>query len=401
MKTEKRFIIAFAAVAAACCALCVLCSVLSLQRLRQNNNAAVAQLIANLRAHQPEITYTEIMQILNAEENTVEAEKLLRSFGIPEDSWTVKNSQADSARVAAASAAVCLLCGASCFGVFALYRRRQSKRLDKLICYLAAVKGGNYDLDLDSNSENADSRLQNEIYNTTVALREAAQQSAASREQLKTALSDISHQLKTPLTSIIITTENLLDNPDLPPDLRQEFLRDIYRSSNHISFLVQSLLTLSKLDANSIILKRKPEPLGEIFKEVTQNLAVLAELKGVPIITDDNAVTLPCDKKWLCEALSNITKNCVEHTDNGGTVQMKAENNPLYTKITVSDKGQGIQKDDLPHIFERFYKGKNADDDRVGIGLALSKAIIEKSGGTVSVDSAIGTGSTFTIKIFH
>ena len=401
MKTEKRFIIAFAAVAAACCALCVLCSVLSLQRLRQNNNAAVAQLIANLRAHQPEITYTEIMQILNAEENTVEAEKLLRSFGIPEDSWTVKNSQADSARVAAASAAVCLLCGASCFGVFALYRRRQSKRLDKLICYLAAVKGGNYDLDLDSNSENADSRLQNEIYNTTVALREAAQQSAASREQLKTALSDISHQLKTPLTSIIITTENLLDNPDLPPDLRQEFLRDIYRSSNHISFLVQSLLTLSKLDANSIILKRKPEPLGEIFKEVTQNLAVLAELKGVPIITDDNAVTLPCDKKWLCEALSNITKNCVEHTDNGGTVQMKAENNPLYTKITVSDNGQGIQKDDLPHIFERFYKGKNADDDRVGIGLALSKAIIEKSGGTVSVDSAIGTGSTFTIKIFH
>ena len=401
MKTEKRFIIAFAAVAAACCALCVLCSVLSLQRLRQNNNAAVAQLIANLRAHEPEITDTEIMQILNAEENTVEAEKLLRSFGIPEDSWTVKNSQADSARVAAASAAVCLLCGASCFGVFALYRRRQSKRLDKLICYLAAVKGGNYDLDLDSNSENADPRLQNEIYNTTVALREAAQQSAASREQLKTALSDISHQLKTPLTSIIITTENLLDNPDLPPDLRQEFLRDIYRSSNHISFLVQSLLTLSKLDANSIILKRKPEPLGEIFKEVTQNLAVLAELKGVPIITDDNAVTLPCDKKWLCEALSNITKNCVEHTDNGGTVQMKAENNPLYTKITVSDNGQGIQKDDLPHIFERFYKGKNADDDRVGIGLALSKAIIEKSGGTVSVDSAIGTGSTFTIKIFH
>ena len=401
MKTEKRFIIAFAAVAAACCALCVLCSVLSLQRLRQNNNAAVAQLIANLRAHEPEITDTEIMQILNAEENTVEAEKLLHSFGIPEDSWTVKNSQADSARVAAASAAVCLLCGASCFGVFALYRRRQRKRLDKLICYLAAVNGGNYDLDLDSNSENADSRLQNEIYNTTVALREAAQQSAASREQLKTALSDISHQLKTPLTSIIITTENLLDNPNLPPDLRQEFLRDIYRSSNHISFLVQSLLTLSKLDANSIILKRKPEPLGEIFKEVTQNLAVLAELKGVPIITDDNAVTLPCDKKWLCEALSNITKNCVEHTDNGGTVQMKAESNPLYTKITVSDNGQGIQKDDLPHIFERFYKGKNADDDRVGIGLALSKAIIEKSGGTVSVDSAIGTGSTFTIKIFH
>ena len=401
MKTEKRFVIAFAAVAAACCALCVLCSVLSLQRLRQNNNAAVAQLIANLRAHEPEITDTEIMQILNAPENTLNAEKLLRSFGISEDGWTVKNSQTDSARVVAATSAVCLLCGASCFGVFVLYRRRQQKRLDKLIHYLAAVNGGNYDLALDSNSENADSRLQNEIYNTTVTLREAAQQSAASREQLKTALSDISHQLKTPLTSIIITTENLLDNSELPPDLRQEFLRDIYRSSNHISFLVQSLLTLSKFDADSITLKRKPEPLSEIFFEAAQNIAVLAELKGVTVTTTDNAVTLGCDKKWLCEALSNIAKNCVEHTDNGGKVKLTAETNPLYTAITVSDNGQGIAPEDLPHIFERFYRGKNAADDSVGIGLALSKAIIEKAGGTIRVESEPGKGSAFMIKFFH
>ncbi len=401
MKTEKRFVIAFAAVAAACCALCVLCSVLSLHHLRQNNNAAVTQLIANLRAHEPEITDTEIMQIINAEENTLDAEKMLRSFGISEDDWTVKSSRADSARVVAASSAVCLLCSVSCIGVFALYKRRQRKRLDKLICYLAAVNGGNYDLDLDSNSENADSRLQNEIYKTTVTLREAAQQSADSREQLKTALSDISHQLKTPLTSIIITTENLLDNPALPPDLRQEFLRDIYHSSSHISFLVQSLLTLSKLDADSITLKRKQEPLSEIFFEVTQNIAVSAELKDVSVTASDNSVTLPCDKKWLCEALSNIVKNCVEHTDNGGEIRLTAGTNPLYTTITVSDNGQGIAPEDLPHIFERFYRGKNADDDSVGIGLALSKAIIEKAGGTIRADSEPGKGSSFTIKFFN
>ena len=313
----------------------------------------------------------------------------------------MKNSQTDSARVVAAASAVCLLCGASCFGVFVLYRRRQQKRLDKLIHYLAAVNGGNYDLALDSNSENADSRLQNEIYNTTVTLREAAQQSAASREQLKTALSDISHQLKTPLTSIIITTENLLDNSELPPDLRQEFLRDIYRSSNHISFLVQSLLTLSKFDADSIILKRKPEPLSAIIFEAARNIAVLAELKGVAVTTTDNAVTLDCDKKWLCEALSNIAKNCVEHTDNGGEVKLTAETNPLYTAITVSDNGQGIAPEDLPHIFERFYRGKSAADDSVGIGLALSKAIIEKAGGTIRVESEPGKGSAFMIKFFH
>ena len=400
MKTEKRFVMLFAAAIAACCVLCVVCSALSLHHLRQNNNAAVTQLIANLRAHAPDITDAEIMQLLNAEENTLDAEKLLRSYGISEDKWAVKSSQADSAMVVASASAVCLLCGAACFGVFAVYRRCQRKRLDKLINYLAAVNGGSYDLALDSNSETADSRLQNEIYKTTVTLREAAQQAAESRQKLKTALSDISHQLKTPLTSVIITTENLLDNPDLPPELRQEFLRDIYRSSNHISFLVQSLLTLSKLDADSIVLKRKPEPLGDIFSEVTQNIAVLAELKGVSVTADDNGVTLDCDKKWLCEALSNIAKNCVEHTDEGGAVRLSAESNPLYTKITVSDNGQGIAPEDMPHIFERFYRGKNAADDSVGIGLALSKTIVEKAGGTIRVDSEPKKGSTFTVKLF-
>lgn len=401
MKTEKRFVIAFAAVVAACCALCAAGSALSLHHLRQSQNAAVAQLIANLRAREPEMTDTEVMQILNAEENTLDADRLLRSYGISEDSWTVKSSQTDSAAVAAVSVCVCLLCGAACFGVFALYKRRQRKRLDRLVSYLAAVNSGSYDLDLDSNSENADSRLQNEIYKTTVTLREAAQQSSESREQLKTALSDISHQLKTPLTSIVITTENLLDNPDLPPELRQEFLRDIYQASNHISFLVQSLLTLSKLDADSIVLKRKPEPLKEIFSEVTQNIAVLAELRGVSVTAADNAVTLGCDKKWLCEAITNIAKNCVEHTENGGKVKISAEANPLYTAITVSDNGQGIAPEDLPHIFERFYRGKNAADDSVGIGLALAKAIIEKAGGTTRAASEAGKGSEFSIKFFH
>ena len=143
------------------------------------------------------------------------------------------------------------------------------------------------------------------------------------------------------------------------------------------------------------------EPLSEVFSDVAQIMAIPAELHRISLIFEDNGVLLQCDKKWLCEALFNIVKNCIEHTPEGGTVQMKAESNSLYTKITVSDNGQGIQKDDLPHIFERFYKGKNADDDSVGIGLALSKAIIEKSGGTVSVDSEIGIGSTFIIKIFH
>ena len=128
---------------------------------------------------------------------------------------------------------------------------------------------------------------------------------------------------------------------------------------------------------------------------------MLAELRGVSVTTDDNGVTLECDKKWLCEALSNIAKKCVEHTDEGGEVRLSAETNPVYTTITVSDNGQGIAPEDQPHIFERFYRGKNAADDSVGIGLALSKTIIEKAGGTIRVDSEPGKGSNFSIKLFQ
>ncbi len=400
MRTEKRLVLLFAAAVAVCCALSVLCSFLSLNVLRENNNRSVIQFISNIRAHEPEITDSEIMQIINGESNTLDTEKTLKAFGITGDDWTVKISQADSVKTAAVSCAVCLLCGAVCFAVFAHCLNRQQRRLNELTGYLARINSGDYDLALDSNSESADSRLQNEIYKTTVTLRESAQRSAEGRENLKTALSDISHQIKTPLTSTIIMTENLLDNPEMPAELRQEFLRDIHRSSKHISFLVQSLLTLSKLDADAIVLKNSNVPLGEIFSEACKSVEVLAELKGVSVLSNDNGVSLSCDKKWLCEALTNIVKNCVEHTPDGGKVRLCAEANRLYTKITVSDNGQGIGKADLPHIFERFYKGKNSSDESVGIGLALSKAIIEKAGGTIRADSEPGKGSAFTIKFY-
>ena len=135
--------------------------------------------------------------------------------------------------------------------------------------------------------------------------------------------------------------------------------------------------------------------------EVNQSIAVLAELRGVTVTANDNGVSLECDKKWLCEALSNIAKNCAEHTDEGGEVRLTAEANPLYTKITISDNGSGIDKTDLPHIFERFYKGKNADENSVGIGLALAKTIIQKSGGTVSADSEPGKCASFTVKFYN
>lgn len=397
MKSEKRFLVLFAAVIAACCVMAAACSAAALSAVRRHENEAVLQLAASVKDN---LSETELLQILNGSADTEKTKATLRSYGITDSDWIVRQSGADSAAVLGASAAACAFCGAACFAVFMLHRRRTRQTAKRLTQYLAQINSGNYDLDLNRNSEDENSVLQNEIYRTTVMLREAALQSREGRESLKTALSDISHQLKTPLTSIQIMTENLLDNPGMPEELRREFLGDIRRATAHISALVQSLLTLSKLDADSIVLKKQPEKLSEVLHDAAKNTAVLAELRGVRVMTEDNGVTLDCDRRWLGEALGNIVKNCVEHTPEGGTVRLAAEGNPLYTKIVVSDNGKGINPDDLPHIFERFYKGKNAGDDSVGIGLALAKAIVEKAGGCISADSTPGKGSMFTIKFF-
>lgn len=401
MKSSKKVVWVFLAVIAAFCGLCAACTSLSFAHIREHSNAAAMQLIANVREKYPAVSDSDITEILRGNADTAQTRQMLKVYGITDEDWVIMQSEGDGLRTVAAAAAFCAACGFACIAVFAVYLRRQKQKSARLANYLAQVNSGNYDLKLDENREDDDSLLQNEIYKTTVMLRETAQRSREGKESLKDALSDISHQLKTPLTSVLIMTENLLDNPDMPEELRLEFLRDIRQSSNNISFLVQSLLTLSKLDADSITLKSKPEELSGIFSDVAQNVAVLAELHGVNVSADSGGVTLSCDRKWLGEALSNIVKNCVEHTPEGGKVALVAKDNKLYTKITVSDNGQGIDPADLPHIFERFYKGKNADENSVGIGLALSKAIVEKAGGYITADSALGKGSRFTVRFFH
>ena len=149
------------------------------------------------------------------------------------------------------------------------------------------------------------------------------------------------------------------------------------------------------------MLKSKTENVKKILDECVKNTAVLAEIKGVETSVEcDDSLTLDCDFRWLSEAITNIVKNCIEHTNDGGFVRLKGEKTSLCTKITVTDNGCGIDKDDLPHIFERFYKGRNRDENSVGIGLALAKTIIEKSGGSIYADSEVGKGTKFTIMIF-
>lgn len=402
MKRSQKFLVIFLVLTAVFSAVAAAFSAFEFERVRKNTNSAVVQILETVKEKYPEISERELAEILNDKSESSQIEGSMERYGIALDSeWAVYKNNGTSNLIIVASSIFSLVSCLVLTAVFLKYCKSQKAESERLAGYLRKINRKNYDLELKTNSEDEMSQLQSEIYKTTVMLREQADNSQKDKENLKQSLSDISHQLKTPLTSIMVMLDDIIEDENMPDSIRRDFLNDIRRSSNGISFLVQSILTLSKLDANSIVLKSKTENVKKILNECVKNTAVLAEIKGVETIVEcGNGLTLDCDFKWLCEALMNIVKNCIEHTDEGGFVKVDAEKTSLCTKITVTDNGCGIDKDDLPHIFERFYKGRNSDENSVGIGLALAKTIIEKSGGSIYVDSRKGEGTKFKITIF-
>lgn len=284
--------------------------------------------------------------------------------------------------------------------IFLNFNKKKDKEINKITKCIEQINRRNYKLELDDMSEDELSILKNEIYKTTIMLKEAAENSNKEKLELKASLSDISHQLKTPLTSILIILDNLIDDPKMDKETREEFIRDIKREINSINFLVQSILKLSKLDTNTINFIENEFELNKLINQAIKNVSMLSDLRNVNIILKikSNPV-IKCDFKWQVEAISNILKNCIDHSIDNSDVIVTIEDNKIYSKITIKDNGDGIDKDDLPHIFERFYKGKNATPDSIGIGLSLAKTIIEKDNGTINVESN-DKGSIFKIRYF-
>ena len=284
--------------------------------------------------------------------------------------------------------------------VFMLYERKQDKEIDKITKYLEAINDKNYTLKIDENSEEELSILKNELYKVTVMLRENASNTLKDKINLKRALEDISHQLKTPLTSILIILDNLIDNPEMEYQTRVEFLHDLKRETTRIQSLIQSILKLSKFDSNTIQFIKQDIYLKQIIDEAIKNTGSLADLKNIKINVEGNKkIKLNCDLLWQIEAITNILKNCIEHSKENTQIDIKYNNNSVYSYITITDYGEGISKEDLPHIFERFYRGKNSSNESIGIGLSLSKTIIESNNGIVSVESN-SDKTTFIIKYF-
>ena len=358
----------------------------------KNYNDKINSIISNIKNKYPNIEESDIIEIINNEEDS---EDILSKYGI--DSIT-KNDKVNN-KIRIISLIIIITFDSLIILIFYLYDKNKSKKIKEITKMISKINNRQFDIDINDFNEGELSILKNEISKTTIMLRQVADNSVKDKLNLKDSLGDISHQLKTPLTSITIMIDNILDNPDMNEKTRKKFLINIKREILNINFLVMSLLKLSKFDANVVKFNKESVYLKDIITESIKNVSMIKELKNITIkVSGDDDIKLLCDFKWQVESITNILKNSIEHTSEYGTVEVNYSENKLYTRILIKDNGKGIDSDDLPHIFDRFYKGENGSDDSFGIGLSLSKTIIEKEGGSITVKSTPNIGTIFTIK---
>ena len=279
------------------------------------------------------------------------------------------------------------------------FNRKRYKKLEALSSYLHRICSGEYALDIRDNEEGELSILKNEIYKVTQRLREQAELLKEDKIYLADAISDISHQLKTPLTSMMMMTE-FLENPNLEIDKRLEFTRRIRLQLERIEWLVSSLLKLSKIDAGTIQFKKNPIDVKTLINKAAEPLVIPMELREQCLVIEGDDASFLGDFNWSIEAMINIMKNCMEHTPIGGEIRVNIVGNPLYTEVVIVDNGEGIEMEDLPHIFKRFYRGKNASSESVGIGLAMARSIVVSQNGDITVQSEKGKGTSFRIRFY-
>ena len=365
----------------------------------KNFNNKISAIVTLVKDKYPEITDKEIIEIINSNKQSDDSFFLKYGIDIDNKAVLLENDKSYHTFLLINMSFLIITIASLCILYFR-YNYKRKNDIKDIIKYIEQINRRNYELEIDTISEDELSILKNEIYKTAVMLKEAALNSNKDKLNLKKSLEDISHQLKTPLTSILVLLDNLIDEPDMDSSIRNDFIIDIKRNVININFLVQALLKLSKFDANTVHFIKKENDLEMIVKEAIKNVSTLCDLRNINIKlnTLENA-KVECHAKWQIEAITNIIKNAIEHSKDNSSIIINIDNNRVYSKVEVIDFGDGISKRDIKHIFERFYKGENATSNSIGIGLALAKTIIEEDKGTIAVESN-ESNTKFTIKYF-
>lgn len=366
-------------------------------------NKKIADIVGTIIKQEPEIDTRKIIETLNSNQNSEEykeGQEELEKYGINVNETNAIISIQNQMKQNLISNIILIIAFNILWGVSIFtYLKKRDKKIKQITQYINEIKNRKYELNINENSEDELSNLKNELYKITVMLKEESEISKKDKENIKISVENISHQLKTPLTSITIMLDNLKDNPNMDENTKQKFIFEISKQIDWINWLVISMLKLSKLDANVVQFYEEKINLKRFIDEIIKNLEIPIEIKNQQIVIEgDENASFVGDYKWQKEAVTNIIKNCIEHNKDNGSIFIKYEENILFTKITVRDEGEGISKEDLKHIFERFYKGKNSSENSVGIGLALAKNIIEKNNGMISCKSELDKGTEFVIK---
>lgn len=283
--------------------------------------------------------------------------------------------------------------------ILIINKNYENNKLEEIIHLIEEINKKNYNLNIKGTDETMISKLKNEMYKTVVMLKNDADNSLKDKLIIKTYLEDISHQLKTPLTVINISLDNLIDNPNMDEKNRNEFISKISKEVTNINNLIQNLLKLSKFDVNVINFVNKSVSIKEFINKSIDKISLIADLKNINIkVNILNDFNLNIDLNWQIEALSNIVKNAIEHSNENDIVYINCNDNKIYSKIEIINNGI-INDKDLNKIFDRFYTNKKGYSESVGIGLSLAKNIIEKNNGKIDVCSKDGK-TIFTIKYY-
>lgn len=367
-------------------------------------NTYIRCIMENVISQYPDFDMEEIAIILNKsygelESSTTSEEfyNILRKNGITDNTFYIKDMSdirnvniIVSTLIIGVMSVLFIIC-------FYIYLRRRKNAIVQLQDYMDKISRGNYELEINDNSEDELSSLKNSLYKIMVYMKEQADSARIKKVMLAQSVSDISHQLKTPLTSTQILLDNLNDNPDMEYATRKKFIYEALNQVNGMSWMIVTMLKLSRIDAGVVEFNNETISINKIIEEAVGNLEVIAEIKNVNIekyIDNHNEnklnksdIYINGDYNWNREALQNIIKNAIEHSNDKGTVKINITDNDVYTAVYITNRGDKLSDQRQKQIFERYYSEAKYEDNSMGIGLPLAKAVIEKQGGYISVES--------------
>ncbi len=282
---------------------------------------------------------------------------------------------------------------------FLVFTKKRYDRINDLGESIDKILHGNDTINIKAFGEGELSILESDVQKMLVRLRDQKDILEKERSFLADSIADISHQLRTPLTSINIIL-SIIEAPDVSEERREELLRELSSLISKTEYLVSVLLKISKLDAGTVQFEKKETDLRALIQRSAEPLLIPMDIKNQRLSIYADNISFECDLTWCLEAFGNILKNCMEHTPENGEITVRAEDTPIFTEIVISDTGSGIDEEDLPHIFDRFYKGKNASKESFGVGLNLAKMIIAGHNGTIKAENAQSGGAKFTVRFY-